>query len=249
MMKIGNLEIFIADSRQEMGEMAASAFENEAIKLLKKDDFLRIVFASAPSQVEFLQSLLEHNVLPWDKIEAFHMDEYIGLSPSSPQSFAYFIEQTLLSKREFLSKNFIDGSQDVEATIRDYTALLTSKPLSLVGMGIGENGHIAFNDPPVADFNDKVLMKEVILDEKCRTQQVNDGCFATFDLVPKTALTLTVPALFSAQSLVCVVPGKLKAEAVRNTLFGEISEKCPASVLRLHPNAKLFLDKDSAMYI
>ncbi|MDO9255656.1 MAG: 6-phosphogluconolactonase [Bacteroidales bacterium] len=248
-MKIDNLEIFVADTRQEMGEMAALAFENEAMKLLKKDEFLRIVFASAPSQVEFLQALLEDNVLAWDKIEAFHMDEYMGLSPASPQSFAYFIEQTLLSKRNFLSKNFIDGSIDVQTMIRNYTALLSSKPISLVGMGIGENGHIAFNDPPVADFNDKAWIKAVVLDEKCRIQQVNDGCFASLDLVPKTALTLTVPALFSAQSLICVVPGKLKAEAVRNTLFGEISEKCPASILRTHPNAKLFLDKDSAMYL
>lgn len=248
-MKIDNLEVFVADTRQEMGEMAAFAFENEAMKLLKKDEFLRIVFASAPSQVEFLQALLDDNVLAWDKIEAFHMDEYLGLSPASPQSFAYFIEQTLLSKRDFLSINLIDGSLDVQTMIRNYSALLSSKPISMVGMGIGENGHIAFNDPPVADFNDKAWMKAVVLDEKCRIQQVNDGCFASIDLVPKTALTLTVPALFSAQSLICVVPGKLKAEAVRNTLFGEISEKCPASILRKHPNAKLFLDKESAMYL
>ena len=248
-LQIDNLEIFIADSRQEMGEMAAIAFENEATDLLRTDEYLRIIFASAPSQVEFLQSLLTHDVLPWNKIEAFHMDEYIGLNPTSPQSFAYFIEQTLLSKRNIMSKNFIDGSVDVNTMIENYTKLLTAKPLSMVGMGIGENGHIAFNDPPVADFNDKVWMKEVELEEKCRIQQVNDCCFPSLDLVPKTALTLTIPTLMSAKSLICVVPGKLKAEAIRNTLYGDISEKCPASILRKHPNAKLFIDTDAAMYI
>jgi len=247
--KIDNLEVFVADSRQEMGEMAATAFEQEAAKFVATNNFLRIIFASAPSQLEFLQALLKHDVLPWNKIEAFHMDEYIGLNPSSSQSFAYFIEQTLLSKRDVHAKNFIDGSIEVNLMIENYTKLLTNKPISIVGMGIGENGHIAFNDPPVADFNDKVWMKEVELEEKCRIQQVNDGCFASLDLVPKTALTLTIPTLMSAKSLICVVPGKLKAEAIKNTLTAEISEKCPATILRKHPNAKLFIDNDSAMYL
>lgn len=113
-------------------------------------------------------------------------------------------------------------------------------------MGIGENGHIAFNDPPVADFQDTAAIKPVVLDEICRNQQVNDGCFACLELVPKTALTLTVPTLFSASKLICVVPAPTKADAVYNTLNGDISEKCPASILRRHPNAVLFLDSDSA---
>ena len=143
--------------------------------------------------------------------------------------------------------NYIDiSAKDADAECERYAKILADNPTDIVVMGIGENGHIAFNDPPVADFNDKKAVKPVQLDEICRNQQVNDGCFAKIEDVPKTAITLTVPTLFKGDHLFCIVPAKTKANAVRATVCDEINEKCPATVLRLHKNAKLYLDMDSS---
>ena len=143
--------------------------------------------------------------------------------------------------------NYIEGnSKEPEQECQRYSELLKKYPLDIACTGIGENGHLAFNDPHVADFHDKKLVKIIALDERSRRQQVNDGCFSHINLVPKNALTLTIPAIVAANYIVCMVPGPTKAEAVRNMLYGEISERCPASVLRLHKAANLYIDQDSA---
>ena len=178
------------------------------------------------------------------------MDEYIGLSADAPQGFGNFLREHLFGLVPFKSVNYIDiTATDPEKEAERYGALIASNPTDIVVMGVGENGHIAFNDPPVADFNDKKIVKPVKLDEVCRNQQVNDGCFKTIDDVPTHALTLTVPTLTKAPYLFCIVPAKTKAKAIKEMLLGTVDEHCPASVLRNHENAVLYLDPDSASLI
>ena len=175
------------------------------------------------------------------------MDEYIGLSADAPQGFGNFLKNAIFGRAPFKSVNYINiSAPDAEKECERYAALLAANPTDIVVMGIGENGHIAFHDPPVADFADKKMVKPVQLDEVCRNQQVNDGCFATLNDVPKTAITLTVPTLFAGDYLFCIVPAKTKANAVRATIEGEIGEHCPATILRRHASAILYLDGDSS---
>lgn len=232
-------------TRVEMGQAAAD-FAVEAIKkVLEEKEFANVIFAAAPSQNETLEAFLKSD-LDFTRIHAFHMDEYVGLSIENEQSFAKYLYDHVFSHAPFASVNYIPATEDISVACEKYSELLKNNPPDVVLMGIGENGHVAFNDPPVADFNDKELIKKVELDEICRMQQVHDGCFPTLDDVPKYALTLTVPALMSAKTLVCTVPAKTKAEAVKKTLFGEYGEVCPATSMRHHDNARMFLDVDSA---
>ena len=206
-----------------------------------------MIFAAAPSQNEVLAFLAADREIPWNRVNAFHMDEYIGLSADAPQGFGNFLKTHIFGLAPFRSVNYIDiSAKDAEGECARYAALLSEYPTDIVVMGIGENGHIAFNDPPVADFADTKAVKPVPLDEICRNQQVNDGCFASISDVPKYAITLTVPTLFAGKYLFCIVPAKTKANAVKETLCGEIGEACPATVLRRHENAVLYLDEDSS---
>jgi glucosamine-6-phosphate deaminase len=175
------------------------------------------------------------------------MDEYLGLPAGAPQLFGSYLKEHLFSMVPFGSVHLMNGqAADPKEECARYAALLEEEPIDLVCMGIGENGHVAFNDPPVADFDDRAVVKVVRLDEACRQQQVNDGCFPSLDLVPLLALTMTVPALISAACLSAAVPGPAKAEAVRQTIEGPIATSCPASILRTHACASLFLDTLSA---
>ena len=206
-----------------------------------------MIFAAAPSQNEVLAALANDKEIPWNRVNAFHMDEYIGLSADAPQGFGNFLRAAIFGVAPFKSVNYINiSATDADAECERYSKLLEENPTDIVVMGIGENGHIAFNDPPVADFNDKKKVKPVALDEICRQQQVNDGCFATIDDVPKTAITLTCPTLFLGDYLFCIVPAPTKANAVKATVCGEIGEACPATILRRHKSAVLYLDPDSS---
>ena len=208
---------------------------------------INMIFAAAPSQNEFLAHLIADKSIDFTKINAFHMDEYIGLPADAPQGFGNFLRERLFDRVPFKTVNTIDSTAaDPEAECRRYAALLQAHPCDIVCMGIGENGHIAFNDPHVADFGDKAAVKVVALDETCRQQQVNDGCFARLDDVPTHALTLTIPTLTAPEAVFCIVPAKTKANAVYATLRGGITEACPASILRRHANATLYCDADSA---
>lgn len=244
---VDSLKVNVYENRVEMGQGASYLIGEKIKELLSKKETINMIFAAAPSQNDMIHSLIHTDGIDWSRINAFHMDEYIGLEKEAPQGFGNFLRDRIFSKVNFKSVNYINGqAEDIEEECKRYSDLLTQYPVDIVCMGVGENGHIAFNDPPVADFNDKKLVKAVELDEVCRQQQVNDGCFASIDKVPTHALSLTIPALVNASHIYCVVPAPTKRSAIFNMLRGEISEKCPASILRTKANAILFCDPDSA---
>jgi len=239
--KKDKLEVRLYEDRAASGSDAARCVVEKVRELLAVQPQVNIIFAAAPSQNEFLQVFREAP-LEWDRINAFHMDEYIGLKENAPERFGSFLYNAIFGKVPFRSVHYLNGN---EQDITRYSDLLAQYPTDIVCMGIGENAHIAFNDPPVADFNDPHRVKVVELDEACRIQQVNDKCFATFADVPTHAITLTIPALMAARFVYCIVPGPTKANAVYNTLHGELREAVPATVLREHENAILFIDQKS----
>jgi glucosamine-6-phosphate deaminase len=243
--KVDKLEVAVYPDRAEMGEQAGKEIEAGILELLEQKDELRMIFAAAPSQNEVMAYLRQSEHIPWEQITAFHMDEYIGLDEQAPQRFANFLKEHLFDRVNLKAVYLINGDADPQTECGRYTAHLKAKPIDIVCLGIGENGHIAFNDPPVADFDDPAAVKVVKLDHACRQQQVNDGCFASLDAVPKQAITLTVPTLMSGEQLFCVVPGPTKREAVKATLEAELSTHCPATILRKHPHCKLYLDHAS----
>lgn len=240
------LSVIVASDRAEMGRIAGNAVAKKINELLKEKNEINMIFAAAPSQNETIDALLTSGV-DFSKINAFHMDEYIGLPDNAPQGFGNFLREHLFSRVSFKSVSYIGGNNDPSSECERYSEKLNKNPIDIVCMGIGENGHIAFNDPNVSDFNDVHSVKVVELDEICRMQQVNDGCFAKIEDVPYTAITLTIPMLTSADYIFCTVPAKTKAKAVSATVKGEITEACPASILRRHKNAILFCDNDSGI--
>lgn len=244
------LRVKIFDTREEMGEYAASEAEAFLRSLLETKEELNCVFAAAPSQDDILASLVKKDIC-WERINAYHMDEYVGLKKEDSESFGNYLYQHIFSQVPFKSVNYIaaDSSWTAEQICNEYSKKLSGVKIDAVFMGIGENGHIAFNDPQVADFNDPQIVKIVDLDDICRMQQVHDGCFPTFDDVPKQAISLTIPTMMSAGRLFNVVPTSFKAKAVRDTIYGKLSEECPATICRTHPDATLYLDKNSAELI
>ena len=244
------LQVKIYDTRAEMGKAAGTAAAEKSKEIIAKKGVVNMIFAAAPSQNETLAALVEAEGIDWSKVNAFHMDEYIGLAPDAPQGFGNFLKDRIFSKLPFKSVNYIYAEGETsEETCARYTKLIKENPIDIVCLGIGENGHIAFNDPWVADFNDSEVIKRVALDDVCRQQQVNDGCFKAFDEVPEYALTLTVPTLFNADYLFCTVPAKTKVEAVYKTVNNEINEDLPATIMRRHDNAIMYCDKDSGALI
>ena len=242
------LTIKIFPTRSEMGKAAALEASSIIRDFLSYKKEINIIFAAAPSQDDFLSALSECNVM-WERINAFHMDEYIGLDADAPQGFGNYLKHRFFEKVPLKQVHYLGNSQDsgsLEKEISRYADLLKQNPPDITFMGIGENGHIAFNDPHVANFADPDLVKVVDLDLACRQQQVNDGCFENLEQVPTHAYTLTIPALTMARYIFCIVPGARKAQAVYNTLLGEINESCPASILRTIHNTTLYLDSDSA---
>lgn len=240
------LRVRIFATRSEMGRAAAEHAAALIREHLQTHETMHAIFAAAPSQNEFLAELLRQNI-DFERIHAFHMDEYVGLPADAPQGFGNFLRRTIFDKVPFAGVHYINGqAADCDAECKRYGALLQAHVPDIVFMGIGENGHIAFNDPPVADFHDAHLVKKVELDHMCRQQQVNDGCFAALEEVPRFALTVTVPGLMRAAHHICVVPGTQKAAAVRNTLLAPVGEQCPATALRRAADAVLYLDEASA---
>ena len=221
------LKIKIFDTRERMGRAAADDVAFCIKKLLAQKECINMIFAAAPSQNDFLEALIDDKTIEWEHINAFHMDEYIGLESNALQGFGNFLKERIFDKVPFKSKFYINGQSDnLQEECERYAGLLDSYPADIVCLGIGENGHIAFNDPHVARFNDSERVKIVSLDNKCRMQQVHDGCFSTY--------------------MFCIVPSKTKNIAVFNTINGPISESCPASILRKKENAILYLDSDSS---
>jgi len=240
------LLVKIYKNRSLMGKAAAREVSKKLKEILNKKDEANIVFAAAPSQNDFLAELIQQDI-DWSKIRGFHLDEYIGLEEGSTQKFSHYLNNHIFDEVEFKEIYLIDTIADTpQKKIEEYSKLLKIHPMDIACIGIGENGHIAFNDPDVADFTDTENIKQVILDEKCRKQQVNDGCFASIEEVPKFAITLTIPTIMSADYIFCVVPTKNKSQAVNNCINGKINTKCPASVLRSHQRAIMYLDGDAA---
>lgn len=243
----GMLEVRIFNTREEMGKEAANNVSGTILQLLSEKEEINIIFAAAPSQSDFMKELIGDKRISWERINAFHMDEYIGLEKDAPQGFGNFLKKHLFDQVPFKSVHLINGqANDPESECRRYSDLLEQHPVDIVCLGIGENGHIAFNDPPVADFNDPLQVKVVELDMACKQQQVNENLFAEMSLVPTHAVTVTIPALLKANYMFCMVPAKNKAEAVYRTLNDEISEKCPATILRTKEGVILYLDEESA---
>lgn len=246
-MKVDQLRVCVYPNRNIMGECAAQEAIAALRKLIAEKAEVNVIFAAAPSQSEFLAGLCNAEGIDWGKVNAFHMDEYVGLPVGSQGSFTNFLNEAVFNKLPFKQVYRLNGAaEDPKEECARYTQLLKDHPTDVVFMGVGENGHIAFNDPPVADFNDPYMVKIVELDDICRMQQVHDGCFPTFDDVPTHAFTLTVPTLFGCKLVFCMVPAPTKAVAIEHMLNDAITTACPATILRNHPSATLYLDADSA---
>ncbi|HEY4154223.1 MAG TPA: glucosamine-6-phosphate deaminase [Puia sp.] len=245
----GKLKVRIYENRNLLGTDAAEMAATRINELLETKDMVNIIFAAAASQNEFLDAISRKQV-NWERVNAFHMDEYIGLSEDAPQQFGKWLKERIFGKLPFHRIYYLNGqATDLPAECARYGELLEQHPPDLTFMGIGENAHLAFNDPHVADFRDPRLVKVVDLDEACKQQQVNEQCFGTISQVPAYALTLSIPALLKAAYIYCMVPGASKSEAVYCTLNAGITERCPSTILRTHPNAWLFLDWESASRI
>lgn len=236
----------VFSDRDSMGKYAGRQIAETMRKLLRSQREINMVFAAAPSQNEVLSYLVQENDIDWSRVNAFHMDEYIGLEKDSPKLFGHYLENAIFKHVNINKVYYIGSEGSSEELCKRYEQLLKDHPIDIVCLGIGENGHIAFNDPHVADFNDSKLVKVVDLCEECRLQQVNDKTFDTIDEVPKYAITLTIPALMSAKYLFCTVPTQLKAAAVYRTMTDEINEIVPATIMRRHKNAVMFTDVDGA---
>jgi glucosamine-6-phosphate deaminase len=244
------LHVSVYATRDEMGMAAAKDAAAKIQELHNTKAFVNIIFAAAPSQNEMLLHLSVADGIDWSRVNAFHMDEYVGLNENAPQRFGHFLNQAIFGKLPFHEVHYINGNaSNPEEECNRYAALLEAHPVDIVCMGIGENTHIAFNDPHVADFNDASMVKLVALDEVSRMQQVHDGCFASIEEVPRTAITLTVPALMRAASIFCVVPGINKAQAIYHTINSPVSDLYPSTALRQHEQARLYLDVNSMSLI
>ncbi|MFO0959813.1 MAG: 6-phosphogluconolactonase [Isosphaeraceae bacterium] len=244
------LRVRVYDDRSQLGRAAAADIASAIAAKQASSGVARVVFAAAPSQDEFLKALVADPSIDWSRVIGFHMDEYLGIGPDHPASFRRYLNEHLFRLAEIPRENLrlIPGERAERPlrTFLEYEEALRGEPPDVVCAGIGENGHLAFNDPPVADFLDLVAIKVVRLDPLCREQQVNDGCFATLKTCRRTPTRMTVPALVSTPVMSVVVPGPRKADAVLNALKGPIQESCPASALRRHPGAVLYLDRESA---
>ena len=244
--KSDSLRIKIFESSDALGKAASVAVARQLNDVIWKKGHASLILATGASQFAFLEHL-QKETIDWKKITVFHLDEYLGIPESHPASFRKYLKERILEKVQPGQVHYLEGdAADVDAEATRYETLLKNHPIDLACIGIGENGHIAFNDPPVADFSDPRLVKIVTLDQACRMQQLGEGWFPSLDEVPGQALSLTIPAIMSCATISCVVPDERKARAVYETVRGEISTACPASILRRHPDAVLYLDTLSA---
>ena len=240
------MEIHLTDNRAALGAAAGKAIAAALRATIAANGSATVAFAAAPSQNETLATLIGEPGIAWDRVTAFHLDEYAGARRDSPWSFRRYLREHLFNRVTPAVFHEIRGeAEDREAECIRYASLLPRGGFDIALLGIGENGHLAFNDPP-CDFDDPSPIRVVALDHACRVQQVHDGAFATLDDVPAHAFTLTIPVLIGAREVFVMVPGPAKAAAVRTALEGPVSRDCPASILANHSRAALYLDQDSA---
>lgn len=246
-LKIDQLPVEVYGSREAMGRAAALVARDVLQQAIAERGEANLILATGNSQLTFLHALAELSDIEWDKIRVFHMDEYLGIDADHPASFPRFLREHILDKVRPGKFYPVPGKpENVEAACEEYAALLRQYPADLVALGFGENGHVAFNDPPYAKFDDPKWVKVVALDDTSRKQQVGEGHFPTLDSVPTHAITLTVPALLAAKRILAIVPEARKVNAVRTCLYEPVSEDRPGSILRNVDHATLYLDPDSA---
>jgi glucosamine-6-phosphate deaminase len=231
--------------KRELAKTAAEQAASILRQTIQEKGRARLIAATGAAQFEFLETLTSLPGIDWKKVEMFHLDEYIGLPASHPASFCRFLQERLIQKTGITKHHLMDGMKDPEEMIRDTGAALASEPIDVAFVGIGENGHLAFNDPP-ADFETKEPYIIVTLDEACRRQQLGEGWFPSFADVPQRAISMSIRQILKAKKIVCIVPDARKAQAVKACLDGEISPMAPASILRTHPDTTLYLDVHSA---
>lgn len=256
--KIESLPIDVFPSNADVGQAAAAEAADFLKQILQERGSANIIIATGNSQLTFLEALRATPGIDWSNVNVFHMDEYINLEPGHPASFPAFLQRHFLDYLQPPAGKFFpvpgqrtgDGApqhaEQVERACRTYEALLHTHPADLCALGYGENGHLAFNDPPFADFDDPVWVKVVQLDEVSRRQQLGEGHFPDLASVPTHAITLTIPALLAARKVLAIVPETRKSQAVQRALYGPVDESCPGSILRQVSHAHLFLDRDSA---
>ena len=246
-LRAGLLKVEVHPSRAAAGLAAARAAATALAGLAAPRDSIGVIFATGASQFATLTALTSMSNVPWSQVCGFHMDEYVGIAANHPASFRRYLRERLVSKvpmREFFEIN--GDAPDPENTARKYAERLRAADPQLCLLGIGENGHLAFNDPDVADFTDPADAKIVHLDDVCRQQQVAEGWFAGIDEVAESAITLTIPTLMRVPRLIVSVPGTRKAAIVKRTLYEPISTTCPATILRTHPDVTVYLDLEAA---
>lgn len=248
--RVDGLNVEIYPDSESAGKAAAEAAGKVLRELGKQQETIGVIFATGASQLDTLNNLVGMSDIPWCKILGFHLDEYVGIDVAHKASFRGYLRKNLterVSMREFTEINV--DAPDLNAMCSAYLQKLNAAMPQLCLMGIGENGHIAFNDPAEADFNDPLGMKVVQLDRECRQQQAAEGWFDTLEDVPERAITLTIPTMLRVRKLIATIPGVRKARSVKEALYGAISEKCPASILRTHPDTTLYLDREAASEI
>ncbi|MGA2177458.1 MAG: glucosamine-6-phosphate deaminase [Verrucomicrobiota bacterium] len=245
--KSDSLFVEVYHTDRLLGCAASDFVAAELASAVQKNGAASLILATGASQFTFLDAFKKDRSVDWGKITVFHLDEYRGMSERHPASFRRYLRERVLDEVRPAKIHFLAGdAKDIGKETLRYENLLKSAHIDVACIGIGENGHIAFNDPAVADFDDRRLVKVVELDEACRRQQLGEGWFRSLDEVPIHALSLTIPAIMNSKVLSCVVPDRRKAKAVLNTLCDPISTACPATILRKHPRAHLFLDRNSA---
>lgn len=248
--QVDELQVRTYNSEPEMSEDAAKIAGEYIVQCLQQRDKIALLLATGKSQLKFLDNLISFGGIDWSSIIIFHLDEYLGISPENPASFRYYLTENV-EKRvwpqqfEYIKGNALEPISECER----YSNLLKNQPIDLCLLGVGENGHLAFNDPDVANFDDPALVKIVKLDETNRQQQVKTGHFPNLESVPQYAFTVTIPMICTAKKIMCLAPETRKAKIVKEVLYGDISSKCPASILRRQPQASLFLDLNSAKEI
>ena len=242
----GKARVIIFESQDDLGRAAATQAGKIIADAIRQRGRARIIVGTGNSQDRLIYWLTRQPNIAWTRVDAFHMDEYVGMSPEHPASFRGWL-RTHLADVVPARCHYLGGdAKDVDGEIRRYADALAAEPIDLCFIGFGENGHIAFNDPHEADFNDPKPIKRVKLDEKCRMQQVGEGHFKSLADTPPEALTLTCPTLMSAHHVIACVPEKRKAQAVRDALEGPLTTACPASLVLTHADATIYLDADSA---
>jgi glucosamine-6-phosphate deaminase len=242
----GKAKVQIFASRAELGIAAAKDAAALIEQAIRERGSSRIMVATGNSQLDVVKELVRQPNVEWSKVDVFHMDEYVGVDENHPAGFRRWIRERVEDVVHPRVVNYINGEGDIEQEMARYTALLQDGPLDIAFVGFGENGHIAFNDPPVADFHDPRMLKQVALDEACRRQQVNEGHFDIVETVPVRAITVTCSGLLRARAWISCVPEARKAKAVQAAFEGEITTDCPASIVRTHENASVYLDTESA---